>query len=921
MQNLIKKIIFAFLLIALSSINAQRLDFKKITVRDGLPQSDVFDALQDNIGYMWFATQGGGIARYDGKEFKVYDEKKGLLSNFANALFLKNDSLLVGTNHGLSIYYKEKFTNYNAPKINKLCALNGTLYLATEEGVYALKKGYIVPVSIHVQIDVSAIKNIAYFDSFYWIETRNKVWKTRTLATPRSIRKATNREYAMYIKKQQGQRIQYANHPAMKRSTLVKVYIDKQQNTWLLTKGNGVYQSIPTNFKQYTHSKTTPIGNISALHTKDNTVWFSDSVQLFKSDSTGIKTIDKTAKFEVTSITTDSENNLWISSKNKGIFILRKSKDSLASQPYEIEQLHTKNGLPNDEIRRIHLHKDTIWAVTKDAGILKLTYDFKLGFVKHIRRFHKNNGLREHAITTTVLQNNALWYGTKTGSLGYIKENSVTHYSKILGQSTTIQTIVFQDDQVYLGTLGAGIWTGNTREIQELSQLKNTKLTSLNCYQLLFDNSGDLWLGTEKGLDRIALKNKNISKVTHFNQNDGFMGIETSPNTAVKTTSNQLWFGSKNGISTYLGTPNHEPDRTPIISFEKIAIDYQPIALLNNSSTPNYYPLDSEQNNISFVYKTVDLQQPYRTEYQWSLNGSDSPWTTDNSVHFSNLKPGYYTFKVVSRNGNKTKSVSKQFLFEIAQPLYKKGWFIGLVIGGVILIILLFLTSYIERLKEKNTEKIIQLTQKNRMLNLEQKALQLQMNPHFIFNVLNGIKALGTNNKTTEFNHTIQAFSNLLRSILNNSRAEEISLAEEISTLKNYLELSKNMSPVSFSYHIKEATDGLDTAEILIPPMLLQPFVENCIEHGFKGLTHAGNIAIAFRVNGQTLSCSVIDNGVGLKKSSMIHKHHDSVALAVTKERINSFSQEAFFVCKEIIEDNQVIGTKVAFTIPLKTDF
>ena len=207
------------------------------------------------------------------------------------------------------------------------------------------------------------------------------------------------------------------------------------------------------------------------------------------------------------------------------------------------------------------------------------------------------------------------------------------------------------------------------------------------------------------------------------------------------------------------------------------------------------------------------------------------------------------------------------------------------------------------------------------MLNLEQKALQLQMNPHFIFNVLNGIKALGTNNKTTEFNHTIQAFSNLLRSILNNSRAEEISLAEEISTLKNYLELSKNMSPVSFSYHIKEATDGLDTAEILIPPMLVQPFVENCIEHGFKGLTHAGNIAIAFRVNGQTLSCSVIDNGVGLKKSSMIHKHHDSVALAVTKERINSFSQEAFFVCKEIIEDNQVIGTKVAFTIPLKTDF
>ena len=902
-------------------MNAQHKDFKHLTIKDGLPQSDVFDALQDNIGYMWFATQGGGIARYDGKVFTVYHEKKGLLSNFTNALFLKNDSLLIGTNHGLSIRYKEQFTNYKAPKIHNICALNGKVYLATESGVYGLKKGYITPVSLNVQIDVSAIINMAYFNSFYWIETKDHLFKTRTLTTPRSIRKATKREQVLFRKKKYGLRKQYANHPVMKTSKLVKVYRDKQQHIWLLTQGNGVYQSIPSNFRHYTHANSTPITHVSAIHTKNNTVWFSNSTHLFKSDRTSIHSIDKQQSFKVTSITQDPKDNLWIGSKNKGIFIYRKPKDSLHSQPYEIERLHAENGLPSNQIRQIQMQKDTIWVVTRDSGILKLTYDFNRGFVKSIQRFQNNNGIRAHDITTTTLHNNALWYGTKTGDLGYIKENRMQYYSKILQQNTAIQALAFQNDQLYVGTLGAGIWRGNTNKIKELSPLKNTKLTSLNCYQLLFDDRNYLWAGTEKGLDRIALKNKDIDYVTHYNANDGFIGVETSLNTAVKTVSNQLWFGSKNGISRYLSPTNQQIHQQPIISFEKIAIDYQPMNLRKNQNSKNYLELDHHQNSISFTYKTVDLIHPYRTQYRWTLNGNRSPWTEENSVNFSSLTPGQYSFKVSSRNGSKIESASKTFLFRIAQPLYKRQWFLVSSTSILLLFVVLFIISYIERLKKKNTEIIYQLTQKNRMLNLEQKALQLQMNPHFIFNVLNGIKALGTSKKTNEFNHAIHSFSNLLRSILNNSRTEEISLAEEISTLTNYLELSKSMTPISFSYDIHIATDGLDTAEILIPPMLVQPFVENCIEHGFKGLSVPGKIAIHFRADASRLFCTVIDNGVGLKKTRSVQKHHKSVGISVTKERIKRLSKKTVFSSTEIIENNHVVGTKVAFTIPLKTDF
>ena len=95
--------------------------------------SQVYDLVQDSIGYLWVATQGGGLARFDGHEFTVFNEKKGLQSNFVNSLLVSNDSLFVGTFSGLSIYSKGKFTNFESPKIHKIVMIDQQVYLATEE--------------------------------------------------------------------------------------------------------------------------------------------------------------------------------------------------------------------------------------------------------------------------------------------------------------------------------------------------------------------------------------------------------------------------------------------------------------------------------------------------------------------------------------------------------------------------------------------------------------------------------------------------------------------------------------------------------------------------------------------------------------------------------------------------------------------
>jgi ligand-binding sensor domain-containing protein len=917
-----KNHIFIFIFLQAITLVSQTIEFKNISTKDGLPQSDVFDAIQDEIGYIWFATQGGGIAKYDGKEFTVYNQKNGLLSNFTNGLFLNKDRLFVATNKGLSILYKEKFSNYDAPKINSVHQLNGEIYLATQQGIYIFKKNYVTPIKINLKIDLSIILSVDYFASYYWIQTQNRLWKTRTLKNPKSIVKASKKEADSYFKKHNTLLNQYKNHAALKAVKLLKVYQDNQQNSWLLTEGNGVYKSIATNFQHYINAGTKDIGKITATHTADKTVWFSDMHHLFKNDSTGIHNIStQDHQFRVTSITTDAQKNIWIGSKNKGIYIFRKQIDSLNMNPYTIERLHTQNGFPNNSIQKIHIQNDTIWVLTKNAGIIKLAYDFKNGFVKKISKFNKNNGLKEHSITTSLLLGNTIWYGTKNGALGFIKDNKVTHYSKVLKQRTAINAIAFNNETLFLGTLGNGLWSLNNNQISTLKPLNNSYLSSLNVYQLLFDENNNLWVGSEKGLDKLELEKATISKTTHYNTNDGFIGIETSLNTAVKTFNNNLWFGTKNGITKYRPPKNNPLKRNPTINFKNIEVDYQSINSLNNAIISNSIQLDPGQNNLSFTYKTVDLTHPDRIEYQWRLNEIVSDWTTTNSINFPNLKSDDYTFSILSRNAFKLESRPKTFQFHIDKPIYEKGWFIASMIGFFVLISLLSISSYIERLNKANKEKIKKLTLENHLVNLEQKALQLQMNPHFIFNVLNGIKALGNNGNIEEFNTTVSQFATLLRAILNNSRAEEISLSQEINTLKNYLALEQKMSSTVFQYTFNIDTNNIDLEEILIPPMLIQPFIENAIKHGFKEKLNTGEITVVFSVKNKFLHCAIVDNGIGYTHSQKATNNHKSVALKVTKERIKNLSKYSNFDIFELQENNQIKGTKVAFKIPLKTDY
>ena len=205
-----------------------------------------------------------------------------------------------------------------------------------------------------------------------------------------------------------------------------------------------------------------------------------------------------------------------------------------------------------------------------------------------------------------------------------------------------------------------------------------------------------------------------------------------------------------------------------------------------------------------------------------------------------------------------------------------------------------------------------------RRLEIEQRMLRSQMNPHFIFNALNSIQSFVSTNQTYKAEVYMSDFSMLMRQTLENSMHETIPIAQEVALLRLYLKLEKQRFGDLFDYEITEYADET----ISLPPMLLQPFVENAIVHGMKGKKEGGMIRVLFTEQEDTICCEVMDNGVGRHPGSS-HEAHHSYATRLTSDRIgylNESTGEGGYGLQIIDlknEDGTARGTHVKLTLPL----
>ena len=689
--------------------------------------------------------------------------------------------------------------------------------------------------------------------------------------------------------------------------TVNKIIKDRQSTIWIAT-SNGLFKITENNFEYLLKGN-----KIKSLHNFENGLLIGVDKELYKVDETGIRQLLIDNKIHA--INSSKTNKVFVGS-NSNIFVL----DSLKV----VDTLNIKG-----EINKILIKDETVWAATTTNGIFSFSYDIATGSVFNQMHFEESEGVYDLAISDIEFDRiGRLWYASDKGFVGYIDNNIVKHLGKVLPIDAKIGTLIFHDTKLFLGTQGNGVWWSEVNKELKFSKLKGVeKLSSENINQLFFDSNDNLWIGTHKGLDKVLLdKYTQITSIKHFGRTNGFLGIETTKNTILEDDTRNLWFGTVNGLMKYEPSENKKDFVRPTIFFENIEVLYNELDTIDLSAWTNYdktLNLKPSENHLSFSFKTIDLNNPTEIEYRWRLNAENwSPWSKDKSVNYSSLNAGNYVFEAQSRIINSQESKPIKFQFDIGVPFYEKLWVQLVALGLLLFIGWLILRNYLKEIKVKNQRAQEKLKLENNLLSLEQKALQLQMNPHFIFNVLNGIKALGAND-TDKMNTTINKFATLLRLTLSNSRQENITLDEEIKTLKNYIEVEQLMNEKEFKYSIDVASD-IDVEEVLIPPMLIQPFVENAIAHGIKTIDGVGELKIAFTVLSEFLHCAVQDNGIGIEESisKKTNASHQSMALEVTKERIESLSGKDAFKIEQLEgTEDKILGTKVSFKIPLLTDY
>lgn len=356
----------------------------------------------------------------------------------------------------------------------------------------------------------------------------------------------------------------------------------------------------------------------------------------------------------------------------------------------------------------------------------------------------------------------------------------------------------------------------------------------------------------------------------------------------------------------------------PIIQITQVKVNGIDTAILDD------YALKHDQDMISIRYTGNTYQTSGRTFYKYRMVGVDEAWqiTEERSVMYPKLPPGVYRFELLARSQDNVWNDEPVTLsFTIHPPFWETWWFrisVGLLLVGAI-------TWFVRWQIQKNqakTEAEFRVAQ--RFTQLELKALQAQMNPHFMFNTMNSIQHYIVENDSEKAQQFLGRFAQLIRKILDQADRDYITLAEEIEALEIYLELESIRFEGKFSYQIK-VDESLDASFERIPPMLTQPYVENAIWHGLMHKQGSGRLSIAIKKVGEELEFVVEDNGIGRKAAREINRQnprHRSKGMLINQERLELLYTKIKKRANVVIQDlhdseGSPTGTQVAFRVPL----
>ncbi|HEY0676906.1 MAG TPA: two-component regulator propeller domain-containing protein [Chitinophagaceae bacterium] len=954
------KLLLIFSLITTLQINAQEYSYAHYDVRDGLASSVVYDAANDKDGFMWFATETG-LSRFDGTQFRNFTIQDGLPDNEIMKLYVdsKGRVWIMPFRNTICYYYKGKIhTPSNDPYLSSVRLASpafamqedqlGNLLISETYNIHLLRPdgGYKIftreelnvmhflraGLSRDGNVEVAAAHPGHGFVLYGIVNERvsppvvlgdllpngpNSVILTPELKVIR--KKQSLKVFAkdsVYDIPLPGHFISVSRLPGnylslntiegsyvynlsnakivdtfAKNRSVTTVVPDHEGNWWFCTQGQGIYRLISSGFENFPFSNTKPLAVHSIV--KFNSVLYmgADKYTLISGNRDNFSSISLPALSGTGRVTSvlKPDHEKTIIGTDFGLFVHKNGK----------EVAH----IPSLTVKSLYLKNDKLI-----VGVHTGAFSFRLS------EMNDHDTIWRQRSNVVWMINDVVYIGTLNG-LFAIGKNGAMEMGKINPVFTRRITSMAEsaDGTLWIGTYGEGvIGLKDTTVVHVISQ-KNG-LTSDNC-RALFIQGDQLWVGTEKGINKVQIA-KNMG-VTQYTMADGLPSDIINTIHADKDT---VYVGTSEGL-TIFNEAGITQQSTCLLRLTGITADTT--SWLHDTSN---FLLPHNYKTLQFDFSGISFKSGSDITYYYRLSGLNNDWqkTRSSFLSYPSLPSGSYTLECYAVNKFGIKSNTLSIPFTVEKTVWETTWF--RILAGVLLIaaVWMFIVFRLRvlRRREQSARQI-----EKRMTELEQMALKAQMNPHFIFNSLNSIQQYVLENDFIGINSFITGFASLVRQTLEVSSKQKISLDEELHYISTYLKLEKMRLEDKFSYEIN-VRDDITPTDYSIPPLILQPCLENSIRHGIRYRKDKnGKITVNILKDNMYLLCVIEDNGVGRKLAEQYkgarHIEYQSKGMALTASRIamlpgNPNARPSVDWEDITTEDGTIAGTRVIIRLPLE---
>lgn len=934
-----------------------------------LPDVEFYDVVEDQQHYIWLAADKG-LFRYNGKEYENFNHPEQKSNSLFQLKFDTNGNLWCNNIYGQIFYVEDDSLNlfYDASKLVKgqlapYEILENHIRLFTINGIYNIDKS---TKEVSKVFEGMCISNAS----------DNQISYTFVINFERDV------EHHCIYKFEQEKTTKILEINSLKRIQSPKLFAFKDVVvfTYKNDNGNVIYLINRVNdlAKKIQLPKQIQEETIYGLLNFNNEYWFLTSSGVFVFDLNQNQLIFKEQLFESESITdveVDFNKNYWFTTLDNGVFV----SPNLNIRRFTLDFIEAKVtasiGLKNNEFvlatnngKLLFYNNDILVKTLQLPGkkiIGKLYYDsknerlivsinasesfivdlktdkitdvnnlfsvaktfskiddntlfygnYRQGIVyKNPFNHHKTQILKESRVKSSVVLNNQLFVAYIDG---FYKYNTQTYNAEEItfnSKSLLVNTLTKTNGTVWIATQHNGLlkYENNTLKPSGIKLPENLQINAIHADGLV------LWISTDEGLFQYQLKSKTLR----------LLSAQDGLNTAVND-----FLVLKDQIIVILPKVFYTLPKTKTLfkSFKTAKVKVETISINNRDTlVQHHYKLPYSLNKIDITFNSNGFQSNQHVNYQYRVKQIDTSWQNiplnTHFVNFNSLPSGTYKFELRAKNVSAKQPVfASPITFEITKPFWETYWFYGVVLatffGGIWL-------YFRWRLQQKEAQRIAEIDKiliDKKIANLRLENLRSQMNPHFIFNALNSIQDYIISNEKELASSYLVKFSRLIRMYLDYSQQNEITLEEELNALKLYLELEKVRFEDELEYNIT-IDKRLNTKQIKVPSLFIQPYVENALKHGLLHKLNDRQLKVEVKtIQQHKLQITVEDNGIGRKQSEKLkrsNREYKPFATKANEERVhllkNKLKRDIAIEIEDLYDENQIaLGTKVVITMPI----